>query len=414
MADKPTAPGAAEGARRRKRPTPTIDLKATEVTSTATGEASSPPPPEPPPATAGAAAADAGPESPGNTASSSSRKAGLNGAMVASGIAGGALVALVLAALWLAGALPSRDNETNALRARVAQLEAQSRDAPADSKALDELSSRLGKIETALAKPQTVDPAMAERLATAENAMKSLGIALAALNRRADDIAANASTARDHADAAATAAARVQTAVQNASPANAQEIDALNKRIAMLEEAIKTKTTSDAAARLALGAALLRDAVAHGEPFAAQLAEVKSLGGDAGKLAPLEPFAASGLPKQADLARELTALIPAMLKASGADVANSGFFARLEANAGNLVRIRPVGAPPGDDPADVLARIEVKATQGDIDGALAEMSKLPSKARAPAEAWMKKVQARQAALDAAQKFAADSSRASVR
>src|SRR6185437_13962535 len=45
MADKPTAPGTAESARRRKRPTPTIDLTATEVKSAA---AQTPPPEEPP------------------------------------------------------------------------------------------------------------------------------------------------------------------------------------------------------------------------------------------------------------------------------------------------------------------------------------------------------------------------------
>ena len=39
-------------------------------------------------------------------------------------------------------------------------------------------------------------------MAAADNAMKSLGLALAALNRRSDDIAANASQARERAEAA--------------------------------------------------------------------------------------------------------------------------------------------------------------------------------------------------------------------
>ena len=411
MADKPTAPGAAEGARRRKRPTPTIDLKATEV-KPASSVQMPPPPTEPPRAAGGTMGAGPAPEAAART--EPVRKAGFNWAMAVSGVAGGAVVALVLIVLWLAGALPSRDNETTALRARVALLETQLRSAPAtpDGKALDDLSQRLAKIETAITKLPAGDAAMADRLAATENAMKSLGIALAALNRRADDVAGSAAAARDHADAATNAVAKLQATVQNAPPASDRgEIDAFNKRIASLEQAIKAKANSDTAARLAMSAAALRDAVARGEPFAAQLAEVKSLGGDENSLAPLEPFAASGLPKQADLARELSALIPAMLKASGADATNSGFFARLQANAGNLVRIRPVDAPPGDDPADVLARIEVKAAHNDVTGAAAEISKLPAKARAPADAWMKKAQARQAALDAAQKLAADSSRA---
>ncbi|MGH6790654.1 MAG: COG4223 family protein [Pseudolabrys sp.] len=413
MADKPTAPETAEGARRRKRPTPTIDLKATEVKSATTGQ-TPPPPPEPPRAASEAASAGPDPETARRAEPPVSKNAGFSWPLAASGVVGGAVVALALAVLWLAGALPSRDNEMTALRARVALLETQLRNAPAapDSKALDDLSQRLAKIETAITKLPAGDAAMADRLAATENAMKSLGIALAALNRRADDVAGNAAAARDHADAAANAVAKLQATVQNAPPATDRgEIDALNKRIASLEQTIKTKTNSDTAARLALSAASLRDAVARGEPFAAQLAEVKSLGGDVNVLAPLEPFASSGLPKQADLARELSALIPAMLKASGADATNSGFFARLQANAGNLVRIRPVDAPPGDDPADVVARIEVKAARNDVTGAAVEISRLPAKARVPADAWMKKAQARQAALDAAQKLAADSSRA---
>jgi len=414
MADKPTAPGTAESARRRKRPTPTIDLTATEVKSAA---AQTPPPEEPP------RAAEAAPDT-GSAADStihapvqddqSVPKSGFYWRLAASGVAGGAVVAVLLLALWFADALPSRSPDTAALQARIALLETQLRNHPATAgdKTLDDLSQRVGKIETAITKLSAGDTALAERLTTTENAMKSLGVALAALSRRSDDVAGNAAAAREHADAAANAVVKLQTVVQNSSSASAQgEIGALSKRIAALEQSMKTSATSDAAARLALSAASLRDAVTRGEPFAAQLAEVKSLGGDADTLAKLESFAASGLPKDADLARELSAAIPAMQKASGANATGSGFFARLQANAGNLVRVRPVNAPPGDDPADVLARIEVEVAHADITGAMADVAKLPPATRAPAEAWLKKAQARQAAIGASRKLAADTARA---
>jgi hypothetical protein len=54
-----------------------------------------------------------------------------------------------------------------------------------------------------------------------------------------------------------------------------------------------------------------------------------------------------------------------------------------------------------------VARIEVKASQADISGALAELAKLPAAARAPAEAWIKKVEMRMAALDASRRISAD-------
>ena len=94
---------------------------------------------------------------------------------------------------------------------------------------------------------------------------------------------------------------------------------------------------------------MLRDAVLVGAPFADELAAVKSLGGDDKALAPLAPFATTGVPTAQSLAHELHALLPAMLKISGASAPEGGFLERLQANAGKLVRIRPVTAPTGDD-----------------------------------------------------------------
>jgi chromosome segregation ATPase len=188
--------------------------------------------------------------------------------------------------------LPVRDTGGSGAAARIAQLEAQVRKLSAaanksDDKTIGDLSQRVGKVESAVAKLPAPDPAFGERLTAAENSLKSLGVALTALTHRSDDTAAAAKAARERADAAANAVAQLQMKTQNASPAaNKDEIAALNKRIAGLEQAVKATTVSDRAARLALSAASLRDAVARGEPFAAQLAEVKSLGGEAKMLAP--------------------------------------------------------------------------------------------------------------------------------
>ena len=158
---------------------------------------------------------------------------------------------------------------------------------------------------------------------------------------------------------------------------------------------------------------MLRDAVMQGAPFEAELAAVKSLGADDKALAALTPFAASGLPDDKALARELSALMPAMLRESGAQ-APATFLERLQANADKLVRIRPVNAPPGKAPADVLARIEIDAANAKIAAALADLAKLPEKTRAPAQAWIEKAKARQAALAAAQALAVDTARGLAR
>ncbi len=67
-----------------------------------------------------------------------------------------------------------------------------------------------------------------------------------------------------------------------------------------------------------------------------------------------------------------------MLRAAGEAPRDGGFLDRLQANAEKLVRIRPVDEEPrGDDRGAILARIEQRAAQGNISGALAELAKLP-------------------------------------
>lgn len=421
MADKRTGPGAHVGARRGKRAAPTIDLTATEVKpAAAAGEPAAepaqaaPPPPaqEPPPADSDVP--------PGGF---------FSGPTLAAGAAGAAIVTLVLFALWLTGWVPIRYAGSTATRARVTALEMELHDLknrPAgavDSKSSDALSQRVGKIEDALARLPAGEANVSERLAAADNAMQALGVALAALNKRSDDIAATAAQARERAEAAEKAVTDLRSSVQDVAKSAATgmspvELDALQKRIAALEQSAKSarddiaKTAAtDTAVRLALSAAALRDAAASGAPFAAEFAQAQSLGADDKVLAPLSPFATTGVPTRAALAEALRTLVPALLKASGAQAPAGGFLERLQANAGKLVRIRPVDAPAGDDASALLARIEIAAANADIAAALADLGKLTDAARAPAQDWIKQARTSQAALAAARQFAADTARA---
>jgi hypothetical protein len=159
--------------------------------------------------------------------------------------------------------------------------------------------------------------------------------------------------------------------------------------------------------RLALAAVMLRDAAERGAPFAGELAATKALAADPKLLAPLAPFAATGLPGSAALGRELVALAPSLLTAAGTPPREGTFLARLQVNAEKLVRVRPTEEVAGDDVAAIVARIEVKAARGDLAGALAELARLPAPARAPAEPWIKQAEARTAAVDAGRRLAAE-------
>jgi hypothetical protein len=371
-------------------------------------------------------------------------------AVLLSGAAGGAIVAAVLGGLWYVGALPPNQAPVQPdahAQQQIAQLQQQfdalkNRPAPSvDTKTTDALSQRLAQLETTLKNlPSTNGPEsqlaqkltelqsvlapLTQRLASAESAIKASDTAVSALGKRIDDIAGNASQARQEADSAGKAAVQLQAKVESfaqnqASTVTRADIDALQQKLTSLEQAeaaarasMAQSAAATAATRLALAAQALRNAVVSGAPYQAELAQAKALGADAGKLAPLEPFAASGLPSMAALSRQLRDLLPQMQKIAAPRAQASGsFLERLQANASNLVRISPVNAPSGDQPADVLARLEVEAAHRDIAAAVTDVGKLPEAAQAPSKDWLARVKARQAALAAADDLAAATARA---
>jgi hypothetical protein len=333
-------------------------------------------------------------------------------------------VVLVVLLVFLTGQFSGDETRIRTIEARIARAEQQVRElsgrAPAnsvDSKALDELTARVAKLEAggSATRPPAADPALANRMATLEGTLKSLEEKISVVARRTDDIDLIARDAREKATATATAVAELTQKMARLS--STSDLDASVNRIAALERLVGTVQAElakrgvgengDRLVRLAVTASALNTAVERGDAFAAELAAAKQLAGDTAALAPLEPFAASGLPSATALGRELVALTNALAQTSGAPPREGGFLERLQANAERLVRIRPLDEPPGDDPAAVLTRIEQRAMQADLPGALTELAKLPAPARAAAQAWIAKAQARLAAVAASRRFAAD-------
>jgi hypothetical protein len=403
MPYKRTTSDPAAGTPRRKRRAPTIDLTATEVPEAAAGRAQSEPSGPSPqeqikPADKAETRSESKPETIGHANSSTNWASWFSGPALAGGITGAAVAAIAFLALWLAGAAPVRHAVS-----------------PEPNAQLDVLAQRIAKIETALAKIPANDPTVSERLSAADNAMKSLGIALTALNKHSEEAASGAADARARAEAAEKSVAQLRGSLQDltrntSAGLSLGDVDALQKRIAALEQTTHS-TPVDVGARLAQTVTALRDAVVSGVPFVAELEAARSLGVDENTLKLLTPFAADGVPTAAALGQELSALIPAMSKAAGSQGSGGSFLERIEANASKLVRIRPVGAPAGNDASAVLARIEVEAARADIDGALTDLARLDGAIRAPARTWIDKARARQAALTAARQLVGDATRA---
>jgi hypothetical protein len=410
---------------RRRRPPPVINLEATEVESrpvaappnvdapTQPLQTETAPPPKsddtfiPPPVSPMHAASEPPTEPPPEPPRGPSRpppepppKRGpfawlpeeLSWAQASAGIAGAAGGLLLFLLLWLVGAFSGGRESSADPSPRLASIEKQLKDlatrpapASADPKAIEEVAARVGRLESAQSTPRApvTDPVVLGRLSATENAVKSLADNAAALSRRADAVDGTLRNLQSRLDKMSANLSELQT---NARAAAAG---------------------SDRSARLAVAAAALRDAVERGEPFAAELAVVKPLASDANPLAPLEPFAASGVPSNAALGQELAAIIRPMQRAADAPQRDGSILDRLQANAEKLVRIRPVDEARGDDPGAILARIEQRATHANISGALAELAKLPPAARAPAQAWIAKAEARNVAIEASRRLAAN-------
>jgi hypothetical protein len=329
---------------------------------------------------------------------------------------GAALLVLVVlvVALW-----PAHDNA--ALEARLARAEQQlnalaGRPALSDAKTVDDLAARLARLETP--RPPLSDPALAGRLSALDSDLKLMSERLGPITRRSEEMALIAGDARQRSEANTAALAEMTQRLARLTPptVSRDEIEALAARVVALERsagAVETElrrrgggATGDHSLRVAVAAAILRSAVERGDPFTAELKVAQGLAAEPPMLAPLEEFAGSGMPSAAALARELLALAPALLQGPRTP-REAGFLDRLQASAEKLVRVRPVEEMPGDEPAAVVARIEVRAAQLDLAGALTELAKLPAPLRVPAQAWIAKAQARETAVEASRKFAAD-------
>jgi hypothetical protein len=371
--------GTVEGGERppspRRRP-PTIDLEATEIASD--------PPPQPAVEEADAEkTADPSPpgEAPDATAAPHAPPIRARRWRFVGGFAAGAVTVAGLgaAALWFFGAVPlHRDGDQDArLAAKLAALDHQVHELAAQLSAPSReasLEARLAALEAARASPPPADSTLAR---------------LQALEQHLNETPAPAPAA--------------QTPVTT----DHQDIEALTARLTTLEQRLsdaRATPASDRAVRLGLAAMQLRMAVERGWPFAAELEAVSRLIDDPSSLAPLKAMADTGLPAPGALAQALSKLTPAMLQAALPPSHEGGVLDRLEAGAERLVRIRRIDEAPGDDPAAVIARADVKATRGDIPGALAEIDKLPDKVRAPASGWISTARARIAALDAARQL----------
>ncbi|MBR0729052.1 hypothetical protein JQ636_11550 [Bradyrhizobium japonicum] len=398
--DKPEDAGLAPESGRAKRTPPTIDLEATEISTqpqaTAAAEPEVQPTPEqatpeqaaveeskseeakfeearpdPEPAHAEAAVASAPASAPVSP-------------WVIAPFSGAVAAAIVIAVGWMLGwpavqAPPAAPQVTSAT--------------------IDALSGRVAAVEAKAGKP-AADPATVARIDALEKSASALRSDIANLRAQSDKTASD-----------------VKSAPRTAAP----DLAALSDRIAQLERASKTeraeiaqqgekiadnKATDDKPLRHVVAAALLDVAVRHGDPYESQLVAARSLAAKPDMLKPLDTFASSGIPTPVALSRELLNIVPKLSPPAETPAAGAGIVERLQAGASKLVRIERTDGV-GNDRGAIVARVTAAALRNDFAEARRELKTLSEADRAPAQAWLDKADARDAALGASRKFADD-------
>lgn len=370
--DKPEEMGPPVDSGRAKRPPPTIDLKAIEITDETphpdSGAAT--PPPEP----------------------SLSRPPGSRmSAAIVGAMSGAATAALVIAAAWFSG-WPGEPVPATAPAAPQA-----------NSAAMDDLAARLAGVEFKIKTPaaSASDPTAAARVDALEKSLAALRSDIAGQRAQSEKLAA------------------VVTEVKSAPRESAAAVDltAINERLAQIERATRaqsaaiaqesSKPADDAPLRRIVTAALLDGLVRTGDPYPAALAAAKTLAANPDALKPLDAFAASGVPSAAALGRELLTLVPKLSPpAPDNATTGAGFVDRLQAGAAKLVRIERTDTV-GTDRGAIVARVTAAGLRNDIVEARRELNTLLPADRTAAQAWLDKTDARDAALATSRQFAAE-------
>jgi hypothetical protein len=367
MTDDPTEDaGSPAPDSKPKRPPPTIDLEASEVSGDTQG-------------------AGAG--------SGASRPVRLRLASLLPALSGAVAALIMIGIVWATGWLGPDAQPVATAPQSV-------------SAGLSDLSDRVGRVESKMsaAGPAVPDTALRAKLEAQETAVNGLRDDLTALRKQVD---------------AASAALNELKSAPRASGAS-PDLSALTERLARVEQTVralpdKVQTAATAADDVRLRrlviANVLETKVRRGEPYADALNQAKALADDKSALTPLEAYAASGVPTDDALARSLLPMLsqlaaPTATAESPPATGKTNWYDRLASGASRLVRVEREGEPgsPATDVYAPLRAIANAARRNDIALVRSELEKLPPETRSRAQGWLDQVTARDAALGAAAAF----------
>jgi hypothetical protein len=346
---------------------------------------------------------------------------------LAAGLLGGLIGVIALAFAWkLLPPGSGEKSEIAALQARVDKL--QSAPAPSgDAKAVAALDQRVKALEDRKAPAAPDLSALTGRVTRLEESLDSLaktadaggsvadaaaldakvgdmeqrlqGNVAAALDAQKTETGAEIQALQGELAALKAKLGALAEAKLGDQPELAPEVTALDQRIAKLESAMPgiTSTVDRSAATaksgaLAIAFANLNEAVSAGRPYAAELAAVQPLLPDAASVDDLATHATAGIPTLPELTQDFIALAE---KAAPPPAAGGSFVDSVIASAKSAITIRRIDATAtGNAPDAVMARAEDDLKQGELDDAVAEVDSLPPDIRDAFAGWLEKARAR--------------------
>ncbi|KQY43298.1 MULTISPECIES: COG4223 family protein [Rhizobium/Agrobacterium group] len=300
-------------------------------------------------------ASSSGPAKP-STPQQSERKQAATSGVIAAGIVGGLVALAAAGSMQYAGILPSFNvsktgsDEIAALRTELGSLRQQLANVPAAGGDTSALEQRIAALEGAKGEAPQVD-ALSEKITALESAL----------------------TSERSAQASATAE--------------------LTRRLTDAETKINEPRDDIEVAR-AIASAALKAAIDRGGPFLTELDTLSKVTPDDPAIASLQSFAATGVPSRSELMQKFPDVANAMLSAINRPDPNQGIMERLTESAFSLVKVRPVGNIEGETPDAMIARMENKLRNGDLQGAALEWNGLPEAAKTASADYKKSLDAR--------------------
>ena len=329
---------------------------------------------------------------------------------VGAGLAGGVIAIALLAGLQWGGVLPSpgsTDSQSGVLSADIEALK----------QTVASLENEAGSGSAAIGQ------ALQERIEalekTADLSAGAAGSTLSAVENKVADLATRIESlgASGGADASGELSGKVSaletaqsghqsdltkvqssiTDLENRITADEQKQDetlkALDDRLASIEKTLSSPREDIKVAR-ALAAANLKAAIDRGGSFMAELEAFASVDKDSAAIAQLNTFAAKGVPSRATLLNEFPSAATDMINAARGGSTDTGWVDRLMNSASSLVQVRPVGEVSGDSVEAIVARMETKLNNGNLQGAVDEWKTLPESSQKASESYAKDLEAR--------------------